>query len=287
MIGKRPFGRTGHLSSTTLFGAAALFNATQEETDPVLDVLLEYGVNHIDTAAGYGVSEDRLGPWMKHHRDRFFLATKTGDRDYAAAKASIHRSLDRLQTDRVDLLQLHALTHPGEWEQALGPGGALEAAMEARDQGLVRFIGVTGHGWTVAAMHLKSLERFDFDSVLLPYNYMMWGNEGYRADFEKLEQVCLERNVAMQTIKTIALGPWATSERTHTTWYQPLQEQDAIDNAVQWAMARPQIFLNTVGDLSLLPKVLDAASRYEGPPPEDEMAALQSEKQMSSLFGIP
>jgi aryl-alcohol dehydrogenase-like predicted oxidoreductase len=287
MIGKRPFGRTGHLSSTTLFGAAALFNATQEETDPVLDVLLEYGVNHIDTAAGYGVSEDRLGPWMKHHRDRFFLATKTGDRDYAAAKASIHRSLDRLQTDRVDLLQLHALTHPGEWEQALGLGGALEAAVEARDQGLVRFIGVTGHGWTVAAMHLKSLERFDFDSVLLPYNYMMWGNEGYRADFEKLEQVCLERNVAMQTIKTIALGPWATSERTHTTWYQPLQEQDAIDKAVQWAMARPQIFLNTVGDLSLLPKVLDAASRFEGPPPDEEMDMLMREKKISSLFGIP
>ena len=287
MIEKRPFGRTGYLSTTILFGAAALFNATQEEADPILEVLLEYGVNHIDTAAGYGVSEDRLGPWMKHHRDRFFLATKTGDRDYAGAKESLHRSLDRLQTDRVDLLQLHALTHPGEWERALGPGGALEAAVEARDRGLVRYIGVTGHGWTVAAMHLKSLERFAFDSVLLPYNYLMWGNDGYRTDFEKLEAVCLERNVAMQTIKTIALGPWATSERTHTTWYQPLQEQDAIDKAVHWAMARPHIFLNTVGDLSLLPMVLDAASRFEGPPPDEEVAALQSEKRMSSLFGIP
>ncbi|HUF38104.1 MAG TPA: aldo/keto reductase [Anaerolineales bacterium] len=287
MIEKRPFGRTGHLSTTTIFGAAALFNASQAEADPILDVLLEHGVNHIDTAAGYGESEKRLGPWMKHHRDRFFLATKTGDRTYDEAKGSLHRSLDRLQTDRVDLLQLHSLTHPDEWEQALGPGGALEAAVEARDQGLVRFIGVTGHGWTVAAMHFKSLERFDFDSVLLPYNYLMWGNAAYRADFERLERVCLERNVAMQTIKTIALGPWATSERTHTTWYQPLREQADIDKAVQWAMARPHVFLNTVGDLELLPRVLDAASRYTGPPSDEAMETLQEETQMSSLFGIP
>ena len=287
MIQKRLFGRTGHLSTTTLFGAAALFNASQEEADPILDILLEYGVNHIDTAAGYGVSEQRLGPWMMHHRDKFFLATKTGDRTYAGAKESLHRSLDRLRTDHVDLLQLHALTHPLEWEQALGPGGALEAAVEARAQGLVRFIGVTGHGWTVAAMHSRSLERFDFDSVLLPYNYLMWGNPGYRADFERLERVCLEKNVAMQTIKTIALGPWATSERTHTTWYQPLQEQADIEVAVHWAMARPHVFLNTAGDLTLLPKVLAAASRYAGPPEDVVMEALQEAQRMSSLFGIP
>jgi len=287
MIQKRLFGRTGHLSTTTLFGAAALFNASQEEADPILDILLEYGVNHIDTAAGYGVSEQRLGPWMMHHRDKFFLATKTGDRTYAGAKESLHRSLDRLRTDHVDLLQLHALTHPLEWEQALGPGGALEAAVEARAQGLVRFIGVTGHGWTVAAMHSRSLERFDFDSVLLPYNYLMWGNPGYRADFERLERVCLEKNVAMQTIKTIALGPWATSERTHTTWYQPLQEQADIEVAVHWAMARPHVFLNTAGDLKLLPKVLAAASRYAGPPEDEAMETMQEAQRMSSLFGIP
>ena len=169
----------------------------------------------------------------------------------------------------------------------MGPGGALEACIEAREEGLVRYIGVTGHGWTIAAMHLKSLERFDFDSVLLPYNALMWANEGYRADFETLEQVCLERNVAMQTIKTIALGPWGTSKRTHTTWYQPLHEQADIDRSVHWAMARPHVFLNTVGDLSLLPKVLDAAARYEGPPPEEEMEALMQARRMSSLFGIP
>jgi aryl-alcohol dehydrogenase-like predicted oxidoreductase len=287
MIEKRPFGRTGHFSTVTIFGAAALFNATQEETDPILDLLLEHGVNHIDTAAGYGESEKRLGPWMKHHRDRFFLATKTGDRAYAGAKESLHRSLDRLQTDHVDLLQLHALTHPDEWEQALGPGGALDAAVEARDRGLVRFIGVTGHGWTVAAMHFKSLARFDFDSVLLPYNALMWGNAGYRADFERLEAVCLERDIAMQTIKPIALGPWAASERTHTTWYQPLREQADIDVAVHWAMARPHVFLNTAGDLTLLPMVLDAAGRYAGPPSDEAVEALQEETRMSSLFGIP
>ena len=286
LIEKRPFGRTSHRSTATLFGAAAFFNTSQEEADPVLDLLIRYGINHIDTAAGYGESEKRLGPWMKHHRGDFFLATKTGDRDYKPAKESLHRSLDRLQTDHVDLLQLHSLGHPDEWERAMGPGGALEAAVEAREQGLTRFIGVTGHGWTIAAMHLKSLARFDFDSVLLPYNYLMWQHPTYRADFEKLEQVCLERNVAMQTIKTIALGPWGTSARTHTTWYQPLHEQEDIDKAVHWALARPHIFLNTAGDIRLLPSVLDAAARFAAPPEEEAKQRLMAERGMSSLFGI-
>lgn len=285
-IPTRPFGRTGHMSTTTLFGAAAFFTATQEEADPILDLLLEYGINHIDTAADYGASEKRLGPWMKHHRNKFFLASKTGDRTYKGACDSIHRSLDRLQTDQIDLLQLHALVHPDEWDTAMGPGGALEAAIEAREQGLIRFIGVTGHGWTIAAMHLRSLERFDFDSVLLPYNYLMWQNETYKKDFKKLEKVCKKRKVALQTIKTIALGPWATSSRTHNTWYRPLTEQDDIDKTVHWAMGRKRIFLNTVGDMKLLPKVMDAASRFESKPSGKAMKALQQERKMSSLFGI-
>jgi aryl-alcohol dehydrogenase-like predicted oxidoreductase len=286
MLEKRPFGRTGHLSTVTIFGAAALSRATQAEADGVLDVLLEYGVNHIDTAARYGDAELRIGPWMAQHRRDFFLATKTGKRLYQDAREEIHRSLERLRVDSVDLIQLHALFHPDDWELAMGPGGALEAAIEARQQGLVRFIGVTGHGWTIAAMHKRSLERFDFDTVLLPYNYIMHQNERYRDDFEAVVRLCTERQVAVQTIKAVARGPWATSDKARNTWYQPLEEQTDIDRAVHWVIGRPGIFLITAGDIQLLPKILDAASRYETRPNDNDMLAMLEKQRMTPLFGL-
>jgi predicted aldo/keto reductase-like oxidoreductase len=206
---------------------------------------LEYGVNHIDTAASYGDSELRIGPWMKRHRQDFFLATKTGERTYEKAETEFHRSLERLQTDHVDLIQLHNLGHPEEWDTAMGPGGALEALIEAKKQGLTRFIGVTGHGLNIPAFHLRSLKRFDFDSVLLPYNYVMQQNAGYIADFEALVKLCAERNVAVQTIKGITAGPWGSQEHTHGTWYEPLTDQAEVDQAVHWVIGRPGIFLNT------------------------------------------
>ena len=287
MIAKRPFGRTGHLSTVTLFGAAALARVSQADADRTLDVLLRYGVNHIDTAARYGDSELRIGPWMARHRKDFFLATKTGERTASAARESIHRSLERLGVDHVDLIQLHSLAHPDDWDQAMGPGGALEAAVEARAQGLVRFIGVTGHGWTIAAMHKRSLARFDFDAVLLPYNFFMAQNERYRKTFDEVLSICGERNVAVQVIKTIARGPWATVDRTHTTWYQPLEQQADIDRAVHWALGLPGVFLNTVGDVALLPRVLDAASRFERRPSDADMAAMLDATRVTSLFGLP
>lgn len=283
-IEKRPFGRTGHMSTVTLFGAAALSRVTQAEADATLDVLLEYGVNHIDTAASYGDSELRIGPWMKQHRKDFFLATKTGERTYDKAKAEFHRSLERLQVDSVDLLQLHNLGHPDEWDTAMGPGGALEAAIEARQQGLVRFIGVTGHGLNIPAFHVRSLKRFDFDSVLLPYNYVMQQNEKYMTDFEALLKLCAERNVAVQTIKSITAGPWGSQERTHSVWYEPLVNQEDIDRAVHWVIGRPALFLNTAGDIRLLPKILDAASRFKQRPSDEEMTSMVRTRRMSSLF---
>ena len=207
MIERRAFGRTGHLSTATVFGGAALARASQADADRTLDVLLQYGVNHIDTAARYGDSELRIGPWMARHRKDFFLATKTGIRTAREAREEIQRSLDRLRVDHVDLIQLHSLAHPDDWDQAMGPGGALEALIEARAQGLARFIGVTGHGWTIAAMHRRSLARFDFDAVLLPYNFFMAQQERYRRDFEEVLSVCRERNVAVQVIKSVARGP--------------------------------------------------------------------------------
>jgi aryl-alcohol dehydrogenase-like predicted oxidoreductase len=284
MIEKIPFGRTGHNSTRTLFGAAAFWGTPQEEANKILDLLLEYGVNHIDTAASYGDAELRLGPWLKHHRDEFFLATKTEKRTYAAAKEELHRSLELLHTDHVDLWQMHILVEPDEWETAMGPGGALEAFIEAREQGLVRFLGVTGHGVTVAQMHLKSLERFDFDSVLLPYNPTMMQNPQYATEFEQLMAVCQEKDVAVQTIKALSKGPWGDKPKTHTTWYEPFSTQEEIDLAVQWVLNRPGVFLNTVGDTTLLPMMLDAAARVDTAVPQATITKKMNSIDMEPLF---
>jgi aryl-alcohol dehydrogenase-like predicted oxidoreductase len=274
------------MSTATIFGGAALIRATQKDAERTLEILLKYGVNHIDTAPRYGDSEILIGPWMARHRKDFFLATKTGKRTYEEASEDIHRSLDRLKVDRVDLVQLHGLQHPDEWDTAMGPGGALEAAIEAREKGLVRFIGVTGHGWMIAAMHKRALKRFDFDSVLMPYNYFMHLNERYREEFEEVVRICKERNAAVQTIKSLARGPWAITPQNRNTWYQPLEDQKYIDQAVHWVLGRPDVFLNTVGDVELLPKVLDAATRFSKRPPDDEMNEMMKKNKISSLFGI-
>jgi aryl-alcohol dehydrogenase-like predicted oxidoreductase len=284
MIARQQFGSTGHESTRTIFGAAALGRVTQEVADRTFELVLERGVNHIDTAASYGDSELRIGPWMERHRDRFFLATKTGERTYERSRDQIRHSLERLRVDSVDLLQLHNLVDQNDWETAMGPGGALEAAIEAREQGLTRFIGVTGHGVTVAAMHRRSLERFPFDSVLLPFNYTMMQNPQYAADFEALLALCGQRGVAVQTIKGITLGPWGEKERSANTWYEPLREQADIDLAVHWVLGRPGVFLNTVGDVEILPRVFDAAERYTARPSDAEMLALVERRSMAPLF---
>jgi aryl-alcohol dehydrogenase-like predicted oxidoreductase len=284
MIQQEPFGRTGHQSSRTIFGAAALGAVTQQEADRTTELLLRHGVNHLDTAASYGESELRLGPWMERQRGDFFLATKTGERTFQPAYDQIRRSLERLRVDQVDLIQLHNLVDPVEWETALGPAGALEAAVRAREEGLVRFIGVTGHGTTVAAMHRRALERFPFDSFLLPYNYPMMQNRQYAADFEALLAVCQERGVAVQTIKAITRAPWGEQPHSAATWYEPLRDQEAIDTAVHWVLGRPGVFLNTVGDIHVLPLVLDAAERFRERPSEEAMQELAKQQELEPLF---
>ena len=284
MIETRPFGATGHESSRVIFGAAALWAAPQHEADGALELLLEHGINHIDTAASYGDAELRLAPWMREHRERFFLATKTGERSYAAAREEIRRSLERMAVDSVDLIQLHCLVHPAEWDVALSDDGALRAAVEAREEGLVRFIGVTGHGLTVAEMHPRSLERFAFDSVLLPYSHVIMQDDQYARRLRALLATCRERTIAVQTIKGIARGPWGSREHSAATWYEPLVEQAHIDLAVHWVLGDPGVFLNSAGDLEMLPRVLDAAERFASRPGEAEMAQLLSEKRLSSLF---
>jgi len=284
MIPKMPFGRTGHESTRVLFGGAAFYSVTQAEADATLEVILEHGINHIDTAAVYGESERRIGPWMKRYRGQFFLATKTEDRTRQAGRDSLHRSLELLQTDYVDLFQIHNLSTQAEWEIAVGPGGVLEAILEARQQGLVRFIGVTGHGVDIARLHKNALERFDFDSVLLPYSFVMLQNPQYAADFGELLGICQQRNVAVQTIKSITRAPWGDRPHTRSTWYQPLEDQADIDLAVHWVLGEPAVFLNSVADIHLLPRVLDAAQRFERRPSQAEMQALSEKVSMQPLF---
>lgn len=283
-IPKRSFGRTGHGSSRVIFGGAALGSVTQDVADRALEVLLRHDVNHIDVAASYGDAELRVKPWLQRHPGRFFVATKTGERRAGPAREQLHRSLDRLGVDHIDLWQLHNLVDPIDWDTALSPGGAVEAAVEAREQGLVRWIGVTGHGTQIAATHRRSLDRFDFDSVLLPCNYLTMRIPHYREQFEGLTATCRERDVAVQTIKSIGMRPWMGRERTATTWYQPLSEQADIDAAVWWVLGRPDVFLVTVGDVGLLPRVLDAAERFERAPDDPEMERLVERAQAEPLF---
>src|SRR3954454_15858732 len=272
MIERAQFGATGHESSRVIFGAAALARATKAQADRTLELLLEHDINHIDVAAAYGDAELRVAPWLKEHD--FFIATKTGESRYADAKEQILRSLERLRVDHVDLIQLHNLVDVIEWDTALSPGGALEACLEAREEGLVRFIGVTGHGLSVPKMHSRSLARFEFDSVLCPYNFVQMRDERYAATFNELAETCKERNVALQTIKSLARAPWEGREHTAATWYEPLTEQGDIDLAVHWVLGNPQAFLLTTGDVDVLPKLLDAAQRFSERPSDEQMARL-------------
>ena len=283
MIETHPFGSTGHRSTRTIFGAAALARMRQEKADALLEVLLGYGVNHIDAAASYGDAELRLAPWLRSHPGRFFVATKTGERGHAGARESLHRSLERLGVDRVDLIQLHNLVDPAEHERALGPGGALEALVEAREQGLVRFIGVTGHGTQAPAMHLRSLERFAFDSVLAPCNFTMLAQPEYATDFARLVATCRARGVAVQTIKSVARRRWRAGERRFS-WYEPLQDVDAVRRAVHWVLAQPDLFLNTSSDATLLEVTLAAAAQPEPRPSDAEMRDDVRAFDMEPLF---
>lgn len=273
MIPVAPFGRTGHQSTRVVFGAAALGGMSQERADATMASIDRVGINHIDTAASYGASEDRLQSFLSQHRDRFFLATKTGERSGSAARAELERSLERLGVESVDLVQLHNLVEPDEWDTAFAPDGAVAALARARDEGLTRFIGVTGHGMRIAAMHLRSLERFDFDSVLFPYNRSLIRSDSYRADVDTLRQVCAERSIAMQTIKSIARGRWTDDGTGKFSWYEPLTDPAAIARAVRHVLGNDDLFLNTTSDARLLPHIFEAAGSALDLPSDDEMDA--------------
>ena len=279
-IPKTVLGRTG--LTVTRLGTGGAYCESPDGYRRALDC----GVNYMDTARAYRDGEDEkvIGEAIQGRRHKLIIATKTQKRDADGARRDLEASLRSLGTDYIDIYQIHHLNTQPERDQALGPGGAIETVQKAQEEGLVRFIGVTGHGVTVAAMHKRSLERFAFDSVLLPYNFTMMQNAQYADDFVELEALCVERGVAMQTIKGITMKPWGEREHTHGTWYEPFSEQADIDRAVHWVLGRPGAFLNTAADIELLPRVLDAASRYETAPADAEMRELVAKREMAPLF---
>ena len=280
----RRFGRIGHESSVLVHGGAALGEVDQDTADASIQEALDAGINHFDTAAGYGESELRLGPWMSRIRGDVFLATKTGDRDRESAWASINHSLERLQTDHVDLIQLHSIGDTDELDRALGDGGAIEAAVQAKEQGLVGAIGITGHGKVAAQTHLEALRRFPFDSVLTPLNPLLWRDETFRTAYEALVAEVARQDVGLRTIKTVSRRNWPEgAEQTYATWYEPFDRAEPIRAAVSWVLARPEITaLATAGDVRLLGMNVDAeADRMDV---TDAEAALLTEQDYSSPF---
>lgn len=255
-----------------------------ERVEATFDLLDRYGINHIDVAASYGEAETKMAPWLASNRKRIFLATKTGDRGGPEARASLERSLERMGVDHVDLIQLHNLVDEAGWQQAMGPGGALEALARARDEGLVGHLGVTGHGTYAPAMHLRSLDEYPFSSVLCPLNYSMASQSEYRTDFEKLLTRCRTEGIALQTIKSVARRRWPDPKATHFSWYEPLREVAAIRRAVHWVLAHDGVFLNTSSDARLLEPILAAASEPIEKPSDAAMEKDALEQGIEPLF---
>jgi aryl-alcohol dehydrogenase-like predicted oxidoreductase len=260
---KRRFGRTEHMSTVAILGAFAFSEATQDETDEAMEMIIEAGVNHIDVAPTYGEAEERLGPWLARERDRFFVGGKTMERTRDGAAREMRASLERLQIERFDLYQLHAVNSMEELTEATGPNGALQAVLEAREAGLTRFVGITGHGLEAPTVFVEALSRFDFDSVLFPINFVLYGNADYRRRSEELMRQCRSRDVGTMAIKSIAKGLWDDDEsRVYNTWYKPFDEADRIQQAVDFALSQNVTGLCTAGDLQLLPLFLEACEAF-------------------------
>ena len=273
---QRRLGRTGHLSSVVAFGSAALKAVDQTTADEAISLALEHGVNHFDVAPRYGDAELRLAPWMTRVRERIFLGCKTAERDKEAAWAQLNRSLERLKVDRLDLYQLHAVRRFDELDACTRAGGALEALVQARDQGLVRWLGITGHTHDAPATHAEALRRFDFDTVMFPLNFVLYADPTYRRDYERLLALCQERDVGVQIIKSAARGPWGAQEHRYATWYQPFDDQPTLDRAVAFVLSQPIATLCSAGDVAILPKVIAAAERAQ------RLSASQQEELLAS-----
>lgn len=282
-IERATFGRTGHLSSRIIFGGTAVWGEDRAAADRVLELLLRYGVNHIDTSVTYGNSEKHIGRWMKDHRDSFFLATKIDARTHAEAQLELERSLRDLNAGYVDLLQMHELVRESEVDLFFSDAGAVKVLDEARAQNLTRYTGVTSHGYEAPRILRRCIEEYDFDSVLLPYNYYLSVHPQYRPDFDALVDTCTARGIAVQTIKAIARGPWGDLPRTSSVWYRPLEDPGDIDRTVRFVLSCPDLFLCSAGDATLLARTLEAAARFQslGGPEVAEMEELLRDRELT------
>jgi len=281
---QRRLGRTGQMSTVVAFGSAGIGRVDQDVADRAIQTVLDYGVNHIDVAPTYGDAELRLKPWMPRIRDKIFLGCKTAQRTRDAAKAELHRSLERLGTDRLDLYQLHRVCNLHELDECTAKGGALEALIEAREEGIVRWMGITGHAHDAPRTLLEALRRFDFDTVMFPLNFVLWSIPEYRRDTQALLDACRQKDVGVHIIKTLAKDPWGDRPKTHTTWYEPFTEQGIIDQAVAFVLSQPVTTLCSVGDVTVLPKFLAAAERFRPLTAEAQEALVATAHQYHSPF---
>ncbi|HUX75770.1 MAG TPA: aldo/keto reductase [Anaerolineae bacterium] len=280
----RRFGRTEHTSTVAIFGGAAFWEVTQAEADAKMEQVIAAGVNHIDVAPSYGTAEERLGPWLARERDRFFLGCKTMERTKAGAADELRRSLERLRVDSFDLYQIHAITTRDELDQVTRPGGALEAILDARAEGLMRFIGITGHGLDVPSIFLEALRRFDFDSVLFPINFVLYADPAYRRDAEELLRQCRAHDVGTMIIKTVARGPWGDRPKTYTTWYEPFDDPDHVQQSVNFALSQDVTGLCTAGDVTILPLFLEACERFARMSTDEQEALIATATEYEALF---
>lgn len=280
----RKFGRTGHDSTLAIFGAAAFYEISQEQADRTMELVIASGINHIDVAPSYGQAEERLGPWLAKERNRFFLGCKTTERTREGAYQELMRSLTRLQVSNFDLYQFHAVGSMEELDQITQPAGALEAVIKAREEGLVKFIGITGHGLHVPKVFLEALNRFDFDSVLFPLNFILYANTDYRHQAERLLTLCSQRNVGVMAIKSIACGPWGDKPKKNTTWYEPFVDREWIQKTVDFTLSQPITGICTAADVGVLPLVLDACENFKASSESEQMALVARAEEFEPLF---
>jgi predicted aldo/keto reductase-like oxidoreductase len=282
---QRRLGRTGHNSSIVIMGTAAFWEIDQEGANAALDLALAHGINHIDVAPGYQQAEIRVGPWLESRRSQFFLGCKTGERERDAAWAELNRSLERLRTDKFDLYQLHAVGTFEELDKAMRPGGAIETLKRAKDEGLTRWLGITGHGMDTPAVHAAALEQFDFDTVMFPIHPRLYADPTYRKNTEKLLQTCIERDVGVQIIKSITRGAWGNQPQNYNTWYQPYDEQAKIDQGVRFALSQPGVAaIPSAADVRLLPMVIDAAERFTPMSADEQERLIQESAELELMF---
>jgi aryl-alcohol dehydrogenase-like predicted oxidoreductase len=280
----RRFGRTGHMSTVAIFGGAAFSQVSQMDADRIMELVIESGVNHIDIAPSYGQAEERVGPWMPRERQRFFLGCKTMERTKEGAWKELQASLKRLQTDSFDLYQSHAITRMDELDAITMKGGALEAFVEARERGLTKYLGITGHGFQAPQIYLEALRRFDFDTVLFPINFVQMANPEYRRYAEELITQCKAKDVGTMIIKSITKAPWGERTHTATTWYEPFEKMDDIQPAVNFALSYDVTGLCTAGDIRVLPVMLQACENFTPLNDAEREGMIQSAHKYEPLF---